>query len=43
VRYKGKPRAPYEFGCKVSLGTPATRPKGGQFVLHCQPALNRDP
>jgi IS5 family transposase len=42
VRYKGKPRAPYEFGCKVSLGTPATRPKGGQFVLHAK-ALHGNP
>ena len=35
---KGKARAPYEFGCKVSIATPATKPKGGQFVLtprHC--------
>src|SRR5205814_9782461 len=31
---KGKARAPYEFGCKVSIATPATKPKGGQFVLH---------
>ena len=31
---KGKARAPYEFGCKVSIATPATAPKGGQFVLH---------
>ena len=31
---KGKARAPYEFGCKVSVATPVTRPKGGQFVLH---------
>ena len=31
---KGKARAPYEFGCKVSITTPATKPKGGQFVLH---------
>src|SRR5262249_11527592 len=30
---KGKARAPYEFGCKVSIATPATKPKGGQFVL----------
>ena len=22
---------PYEFGCKVSIATPATKPKGGQF------------
>src|SRR3546814_81384 len=29
---KGKARAPYEFGCKVSLATPVTQPKGGQFV-----------
>src|SRR6202521_1392714 len=28
---KGKARAPYEFGCKVSIATPATKPKGGQF------------
>src|SRR6267143_5102803 len=26
---KGKARAPYEFGCKVSIATPATKPKGG--------------
>ena len=25
---KGKARAPYEFGCKVSIATPATKPKG---------------
>jgi hypothetical protein len=31
---KGKARAPYEFGCKVSIVTPVTMPKGGQFVLH---------
>jgi transposase, IS5 family len=31
---KGKARAPYELGCKVSVATPATKPKGGQFVLH---------
>ena len=28
----GKARAPYEFGCKVSIAM--TSPKGGQFVLH---------
>jgi IS5 family transposase len=39
---KGKARAPYEFGCKVSIATPATRPKGGQFVLHAQ-ALHGNP
>ena len=39
---KGKPRAPYEFGCKVSIVTPATSPKGGQFVLHAK-ALHGNP
>jgi IS5 family transposase len=39
---KGKARAPYEFGCKVSIATPATSPKGGQFVLHAQ-ALHGNP
>jgi len=34
---KGKARAPYEFGCKVSIVTPVTAPKGGQFVLHGNP------
>jgi IS5 family transposase len=29
-------RAPYEFGCKVSVATPVTKPKGGQFVLHAK-------
>src|SRR5215472_18811259 len=33
---KGKARAPYEFGCKVSVATPVTSPKGGQFVLHAK-------
>jgi len=33
---KGKARAPYEFGCKASLVTPVTQPKGGQFVLHAE-------
>jgi transposase, IS5 family len=37
-----KPRAPYEFGCKVSVATPATKPKGGQFVLHAM-ALHTNP
>jgi transposase, IS5 family len=31
-----------EFGCKVSIATPATSPKGGQFVLHAQ-ALHSNP
>ena len=35
-------RAPYEFGCKVSIATPVTQPKGGQFVLHAQ-ALHGNP
>jgi IS5 family transposase len=39
---KGKARAPYEFGCKVSLTTPVTAPKGGQFVLHAK-ALHGNP
>ena len=39
---KGKARAPYEFGCKVSVATLATKPKGGQFVLHAK-ALHGNP
>jgi IS5 family transposase len=39
---KGKARAPYEFGCKVSVVTPVTSPKGGQFVLHAK-ALHGNP
>jgi IS5 family transposase len=39
---KGKARTPYEFGCKVSIATPVTSPKGGQFVLHAQ-ALHGNP
>ncbi|MGY0575831.1 IS5 family transposase [Bradyrhizobium sp. RDM12] len=39
---KGKARAPYEFGCKVSIATLATAPKGGQFVLHAK-ALHGNP
>ena len=39
---KGKAQAPYEFGCKVSVATPATKPKGGQFVLHTK-ALHGNP
>ena len=38
----GKARAPYEFGCKVSVAVPVTRPKGGQFVLHSS-ALHGNP
>src|SRR6202008_3339263 len=32
---KGTARKPYEFGCKVSIATPVTAPKGGQFVRSC--------
>ena len=39
---KGKARMPYEFGCKVSVATPVTSPKGGQFVLHAK-ALHGNP
>src|SRR5712675_1970455 len=39
---KGKARAPYEFGCKVSIATPVTQPKGGQFALHAK-ALHGNP
>jgi IS5 family transposase len=39
---RGKARAPYEFGCKVSVTTPVTAPKGGQFVLHAK-ALHGNP
>jgi transposase, IS5 family len=39
---KGKARKPYEFGCKVSIATPVTAPKGGQFVLHAK-ALHGNP
>ena len=31
---KGKARAPYEFGVKVSITTTNARAPGGQFVLH---------
>lgn len=33
---KGKAKTPYEFGCKVSVVTSVTKPKGGQFVLHTE-------
>ena len=39
---KGRARTPYEFGCKVSISTPVTSPRGGQFVLHAQ-ALHGNP
>jgi len=38
----GKARAPYEFGCKVSIATPATKPTGSRFVLHAK-ALHGNP
>jgi len=31
---KGKAHKPYEFGVKVSVATPLSQPKGGQFVTH---------
>src|SRR6266481_6314384 len=37
-----KARAPYEFGCKVSIATPVTAPNGRQFVLHAK-ALHGNP
>ncbi|MGY2843552.1 hypothetical protein ACVIWU_006570 [Bradyrhizobium sp. USDA 4509] len=39
---KGKARAPYEFGCKVSIAKTVTSPKRGQFVLHAK-ALHGNP
>lgn len=39
---KGKARAPCEFRCKVSIATPVTSPRGGQFVLHAK-ALHGNP
>ena len=33
---KGKARAPYEFGVKVSLTATNKRCKGGQFILHAK-------
>jgi len=33
---KGKTRAPYEFGVKVSLTTTNKRCRGGQFILHAK-------
>src|SRR5260370_1198998 len=42
ARPKGQPRARYEFGCKVSIATPVTQTKGGQFVLRAK-ALHGNP
>ena len=39
---KGKARAPYQFGCKVSLATNLHPAKGGHFLLHAQ-ALHGNP
>jgi IS5 family transposase len=39
---KGKARAPYEFGCKVSLATNLHPAKGGHFIFHAQ-ALHGNP
>jgi transposase, IS5 family len=39
---KGKARAPYEFGCKVSLATNVHPAKGGHFILHAR-ALHGNP
>ena len=39
---KGKAHSAYEFGCKVSIATPVTKPRGGQFVLHAA-ALRGNP
>ena len=39
---KGKAHKPYEFGCKVTIATPVTKLRGGQFVLHAQ-ALHGNP
>jgi len=35
---KGKAHKPYEFGVKVSVATPLSHPKGGQFVTHVSSA-----
>ena len=42
VKKKLKLKLAHEFGCKVSIATPATAPKGGQFVLHAK-ALHGNP
>ena len=33
---KGKARAPYEFGVKVSVATTLAHAKGGQFATHAK-------
>lgn len=39
---KGKARAPYEFGCKVSIATNLKPAKAGHFILHAR-ALHGNP
>jgi|SRR4051794_22866225 hypothetical protein len=39
---RGKAHAPYGFGCKVSIATPVSAPKGGQLVVHAK-ALHGNP
>jgi IS5 family transposase len=39
---KGKARAPYEFGCKVSIATHLHPATGGHFILHAR-ALHGNP
>ncbi len=39
---KGKARAPYEFGCNVSIATNLHRAKGGHFLLQAR-ALHGNP
>jgi IS5 family transposase len=39
---KGKARAPYEFGCKVSIATNLHAAKGGHFILQAR-ALHGNP
>jgi len=39
---KGKARAPYEFGVKVSVATTNARSPGGQFVVHAR-AIHGNP
>ena len=41
-RQKDLLRPALEFGCKVSIATPATKPTGSRFVLHAK-ALHGNP
>jgi IS5 family transposase len=38
---RGKARAPYEFGCKVSIATPVTAPQGRAVRASCQGAARQ--